>query len=61
MQESEVRQYELKSKKLVFKESYGGKEENYVKMKEIGQNEAGDQFVCPYFDDGKFKLRLFGE
>lgn len=30
-------------------------------MKEISQNAAGDKFVCPYFDDGRFKLRVFGE
>ena len=30
-------------------------------MKDIAQNAAGDKFACPYFDDGRFKLRVCGE
>jgi hypothetical protein len=30
-------------------------------MKEVSQNAAGNKFACPYFDDGRFKLRVCGE
>lgn len=61
MHESQVRQYDLATHECVFKESYGGEKTSFIKLKECSQNATGDKFACPYFDDGNFKLRVFGE
>lgn len=39
----------------------GGKEDSYIKIKDIEQNSKGDQFIAAYLDDGVFKLRIFGK
>jgi hypothetical protein len=45
---------------MTFEEKVGGKEDSYIKAKDVEQNSTGDQFACAFIDDGKFKLRTFG-
>jgi hypothetical protein len=56
-----VHQYDIATRKLVFKEFYGGGADSFIKMLDIAQNKAGDMFCCPYIDDGNFRMRIFGE
>ena len=42
---------------LVFEEKIGGGENQYIKCKEIVQNEAGNKYAICFFDDGKFRFR----
>lgn len=37
----------------------GGTDQNYIKLKEIEQNDAGTKYAAAYIDDGKFRLRTF--
>ena len=37
----------------------GGGPDQYIKVKEVQQNDKGDKYALAYFDDGKFKLRTF--
>jgi hypothetical protein len=52
--------YSLTTSVKVFEEMIGGESHQYIKMKEVAQNEVGDKYALVYFDDGKFKLRTFG-
>lgn len=51
--------YSLTTSAKVFEEIIGGKPDQYIKMKEVAQNEVGDKYALVYFDDGKFLLRTF--
>ena len=54
--------YDLKNNdhKLVFEEKVGGGEDQYIKLKEVEQNEDGNRFALVYYDHGKFRRRTFG-
>jgi hypothetical protein len=41
-----------------FEEHYKGR---YIKMKDIEQNSDGNYYCCAYMDDGRFRLRHFGQ
>ena len=56
-----VRMYDLESYEQVFEEQFGGQEDDYIKMKEIEQNSAGNKFALAYNNDGNFRLRVFKE
>jgi hypothetical protein len=51
----ELQAYSLQTLQLVFKKEYDGE---YLKMKEIDQNESGTVFVLPYSNNGKFFLSV---
>jgi hypothetical protein len=46
---------------MTFEEKIGGDPDSYIKVKECVQNSTGQQFACCYFDDGKFRMRIFGK
>lgn len=46
---------------MTFEEQIGGAPDSYIKLKEVQQNSTGDQFAIAYLDDGKFRLRTFGQ
>lgn len=58
--ESYVKMYSLQTQELTFEEKIGGGEDQYIKVKEIEQNPNGQLFAVVYFDDGLFRLRVFG-
>lgn len=59
--ESFIKMYDLNTNELTFEEQIGGLPDQYIKVKEVEQNSSGTQFACVYFDDGLFKLRVFGK
>ena len=59
--ESIIKMYCLKDYSIKFEEHVGGKEEQFIKIKEVEQNAAGNLFACTYMDDGKFRMRVFGK
>ena len=44
---------------MTFEEKFGGKNEQYIKLKEIEQNKDGKKYAVVYNDDGVFYLRTF--
>ena len=54
-----IKMYSLTEYTQVFGEMIGGGSDQYIKVKEIAQNERGDKYALVYFDDGKFRLRTF--
>jgi len=46
---------------MTFNEKVGGEANSYIKLKDIEQNETGDQYACIYFNDGIWILRTFGK
>ena len=58
----DLTQYDLRSPDLeiTFNESYGGHHDSYIKMKDVEQNSVGNQYCVVYYDDGLFKIRVFG-
>ena len=58
----QVTQYNLKKEgfPVTFTETYGGKPDSYIKMKDVEQNNQGDKFCAPYFNNGYFFIRMFG-
>lgn len=62
-----VRMYDLETIDLVFEEQFGGegavggKDTDYIKMKEIEQNAVGNKFAIAYNNDGHFRVRVFEE
>ena len=38
----------------------GGDPNQYIKVKEVEENPNKKDYACVYFDDGKFRLRIFG-
>ena len=59
--ESMVKQYSLETYKMTFEEKIGGKPNDYIKIKEVEQNNTGNKFCICYLNDGVFKLRNFGQ
>jgi len=59
-QEYYVKMYDLESYDLVFEELIGGKDTDYIKLKEVEQTWAGKYFAVTYSNDGHFFLRHFG-
>jgi len=53
--------YSLKDYSVTFEEHIGGQDEQFIKVKEVEQNSDGNLFACTYFDDGKFRMRVFGK
>ena len=51
--------FSLVTYEQVFQEQIGGKDDQYIKLKEVEQNETSTKFAYVYFDDGKFRLRYF--
>ena len=39
----------------------GGKPDSYIKLKEVEQSPSGNFYAFVYLDDGKFRLRTFGD
>lgn len=37
----------------------GGKEDSYIRVKEIEQNKTGTKYSVVYLDNGHFRLRTF--
>jgi hypothetical protein len=56
-----IKQYSLETYKLSFEEKLGGKENSYIKFKEVEQSPSGDFYCAAYLDDGIFKIRTFGQ
>jgi hypothetical protein len=54
-----VKQYDLETYQLTFEEKIGGKEEQYIKLKEVEQTADGKKYAICYNDDGKFFMRTF--
>jgi hypothetical protein len=48
--------YDLESYELTFEDKIEGQ---YIKIKDIEQNEAGTKYAAAYFDDGLFKFKVF--
>ena len=55
-----VKQYSLEGYDLTFEEKVGGEETDFIKAKDVEQNQTGDYFALTYYNDGKFLLRTFG-
>lgn len=58
---SYINMYSLESYRLTFEEEIGGREDGFIKVKDIEQNDEGTGFACIYFDDGLWFLRTFGK
>ena len=56
-----IKMYCLDTYKQTFEEKIGGEPNSYIKLKEVEQNDGGSFFAIAYIDDGKFRLRTFGE
>jgi hypothetical protein len=56
-----IKMYSLESKEIVFEEMIGGGEKNYIKCKEIVQNDNATLFATSYIDDGKFFVRYMAK
>lgn len=56
-----IKMYGLDNYKQTFEEKIGGGEKDYIKLKEVEQNDAGDFYCIAYINDGNFRLRTFGE
>ena len=56
-----VRMYDLESYEKTFEECIDGREENYIRTKEVEQNSMGNKYAIVYIDDGKFRLRVFNK
>jgi hypothetical protein len=59
--EQYIRQYDLETYKMTFSEKFGGKEDDYIKMKEVEQSSDGKNYAIVYNNDGHFYLRTFGK
>lgn len=46
---------------MTFSEKFGGKEDDYIKMKEVEQSADGKNYAIVYNNDGHFYLRTFGK
>lgn len=55
-----VKQYSLENYNMTFEEKLGGKQGDYIKLKEVEQNAEGTKFAIAYMNDGVFLLRCFG-
>ena len=51
--------FDLETYELTFNEKIGGEKDSYIKLKDIEQNDAGNQYACVYMDDGIWILRTF--
>lgn len=56
-----IKMYSLANYDKTFSEKIGGKEESFIRCKEVEQNSAGNKYAVIYVDDGKFRLRVFGK
>lgn len=56
-----LKMYSLADYEITFHEELGNGPEDYIKVKEVEQNIAGNFFVVTYFNDGVFWLRTFGK
>lgn len=54
-----IKIYRLSDYEITFEEKIGGKPKNYIKLKEIEQNQDGSKYATVYMDDGKFRIRTF--
>ena len=45
---------------MTFEECIGGKD-SYIKLKEVEQNSAGNEYAIIYNDDGVWYMRTFGK
>ena len=54
-----IKMYSLTTYEQIFEEQIGGGPKQYIKCKEIVQNEAGTKYAICFFDDGKFRFRTF--
>ena len=43
----------------MFEEIYGGSDHDFIKLKEVEQNDEGTKFAIAYNNDGYFRLRTF--
>jgi hypothetical protein len=60
--ESYIKQYSLKDYTVTFNEKLGGdKSKDFIKCKEIEQNNVGTKYACVYCNNGVFKMRTFGK
>jgi hypothetical protein len=53
-----IQQIDLKTKTIIHRTHYKGE---YIKMKDIQQNSDSSKFAVCFYDDGKFRLRVFGK
>lgn len=56
-----VKQHSLETFIDTFEEKIGNGTTSYIKCKEVEQNAKGTKFAVSYLDDGKFRIRIFGE
>lgn len=54
-----IKQYDLETYEMTFEEMIGGKDEDYIKLKEVEQNSTGKKYAIVYNNDGLFKMRTF--
>jgi len=58
--ESYVKMYDMETQEITFEEKIGGDKDQYIKCKEVELNSTGKLFAVCYFDDGLFRVRIFG-
>ena len=51
--------WDLQTKNKVYHQSYGGKENSFIKMKTL--NDSGELYSVSYFDNGLFYLSVFDD
>ena len=56
-----VRMFDLESYEKTFEEKIGGKENSYIRAKEVEQNSTGVKYAIVFIDDGEFRLRVFSK
>lgn len=56
-----VKQHSLETYIDTFEEKVGNGKTSYIKLKEVEQNAKGTKFAIAYLDDGRFRIRIFGE
>ena len=57
--EYQIKIYSLYTYEMTFEEKIGGKAKNYIKLKEVEQNNEGTKYAIGFMDDGKFRIRTF--
>ena len=57
--EYRVQMFDLETYEKTFDEAVGGESNDYIKIKDVEQNSAGNKFALVYLNDGQFKFRDF--
>ena len=55
-----IKMYDIENlENITFEVTIGGGDNQYIKVKDVEQNELGTKFAVTYFDDGKYYLKVF--